>query len=98
MTELIQVALLNIEDRDLHRRVYSPEGICPTIRAQSGGNAEPKVLIEGGPRMSPDYIEIPTWPEYNNQNRVYLGGGICPTLTTQCSHSKPPLVLVGGAE
>lgn len=22
-----------------------------------------------------DYIEIPTWPEYNNQNRVYLGGG-----------------------
>lgn len=48
MTELIQVALLNIEDRDLHRRVYSPEGICPTIRAQSGGNAEPKVLIEGG--------------------------------------------------
>ena len=47
--------------------------------------------------MIPDYIEIPTWPEYNNQNRVYLGGGICPTLTTQCSHSKPPLVLVGGA-
>ena len=46
--------------------------------------------------MSPDYIEIPTWPEYNNQNRVYLGSGICPTLTTQCSHSKPPLVLIGG--
>ena len=21
------------------------------------------------------YIEIPTWPEYNGQNRVYLGGG-----------------------
>ena len=46
MTELIQVALLNIEDRDLHRRVYSPEGICPTIRAQSGGNAEPKIIVE----------------------------------------------------
>ena len=48
--------------------------------------------------MIPDYIEIPTWPEYNNQNRVYLGGGICPTLTTQCSHSKPSLILIGGAE
>ena len=52
MTELIQVALLNIKDHDLHRRVYSSEGICPTIRAQSGGNAEPKVLIDGAAEMT----------------------------------------------
>lgn len=41
-----------------------------------------------------DYLEIPTWPIFNNLNRVYLGKGICPTLTTQLSPSKPPLVLV----
>ena len=26
------------------------------------------------------YIEIPTWPEYNGQNRVYLGGGDMPDI------------------
>ena len=58
------------------------------------GSAQGRDTVTG----KEQYIEIPTWPAYNNQNRVYLGGGICPTLTTQCSHSKPPLVLIGGTE
>lgn len=45
-----------------------------------------------------EYVEIPTWPAYNNMNRVHTGGGLCPTLTTQCSHAKPPLVLVEARE
>ena len=68
MTELIQVALLNIEDRDLHRRVYSPEGIRPTIRAQSGGNAEPKILVEAP-------------PQEGISRRAYIGGGFHMTLS-----------------
>lgn len=42
--KLIQVGFLDIKDYELHKRVYSPRGLCPTIRAASGGNAEPKII------------------------------------------------------
>lgn len=47
--ELILVARLNIRDHDVNRRVYSPDGVAPTIRTPGGGNHTPKVLIKGGP-------------------------------------------------
>ena len=47
---LIMVAELDIRDQDVNRRVYSPDGVAPTIRTTGGGNHTPKVLIKGGPR------------------------------------------------
>ena len=47
----IQVAILDPEsyrDNEMHRRVYSADGIAPTIRTSGGGGFEPKILIEGG--------------------------------------------------
>lgn len=33
-----------IRMHDLSRRVYSPDGIAPTIHTSGGGNQEPKVI------------------------------------------------------
>ena len=49
MDGLIMVAMLNIKDHEANRRVYSPEGLAPTIRTPGGGNHTPKILVKGGP-------------------------------------------------
>lgn len=38
----------DINGHDIIRRVYSPEGVSPTLSAHSGGNMEPKVVTERG--------------------------------------------------
>ena len=93
---LIQVCMLDnasYPQIEMHRKVYSPAGVSPTIPTHSGGGERP--AHHGGERMTgAEYIIFPTWPAYNILNRVYTGGGCSPTLTTQCAHSKPPLILV----
>ena len=92
MTELIQVALLNIEDRDLHRRVYSPEGICPTIRAQSGENAEPKILVETAPPQDGICRRAHIGGGYHMTLSIYGTDGLCPTQWA--SQGKDPIKVV----
>lgn len=46
MTELILAAILPaINGHDIIKRVYSPDGLGPTVTACGGGNTEPKILI-----------------------------------------------------
>lgn len=45
----IQVAILDpnsYRDNEMHRRVYSVDGIAPTIRTSGSGGFEPKILVE----------------------------------------------------
>lgn len=54
MTELIQVATLDktaFPRLEICRRIYSPDGLAPTIHTCGGGGTEPKILVEGGERM-----------------------------------------------
>lgn len=45
--QCIQVAQLPaIKGYDLRSRVYSVDGLSPTIRPCGGGNNEPKILVE----------------------------------------------------
>lgn len=34
-----------IKMHDISRRVYSPNGLAPTIHCVGGGNSEPKVVV-----------------------------------------------------
>lgn len=43
-----QVGEADIKGMDCIKRVYSPEGKCPTITAMGGGHREPKVAVYGG--------------------------------------------------
>ena len=44
--DLIQVGTLDIKAQDIVKRVYSIEGVCPTLTNMQGGNRQPKVEIE----------------------------------------------------
>jgi hypothetical protein len=46
MNKPIQVCILpNIKGYELRKRVYSVEGVAPTIRPCGGGNNEPKIIV-----------------------------------------------------
>jgi DNA (cytosine-5)-methyltransferase 1 len=68
---LIQVAELNrdvFKINDIARRVYSPDGIAPTIHTCGGGNTEPKIIVAA------------TLPGYEKSGRIYDPDGISPTI------------------
>ena len=50
MEGLIMVAMLAVKDHEANRRIYSADGIGPTIRTPGGGGHIPKILVKGGPR------------------------------------------------
>ena len=48
--KLVQVAMLDktaFPRIECCRRVYSPDGIAPTIHTCGGGGTEPKIIVEG---------------------------------------------------
>lgn len=47
-SRIIRACTLTSYEMDHMNRVYSPEGIAPTIHTCGGSNTEPKVLISGG--------------------------------------------------
>jgi DNA (cytosine-5)-methyltransferase 1 len=69
---LIQVGMLDIKGDEQVRRVYSEDGLSPTLNTMQGGNRQPKVLVEGN-----------TNPSGNGMNgNVFSINGLAPTLTT----------------
>lgn len=50
MTRIIRACTLTTFELDHMNRVYSPEGIAPTIHTCGGGNTEPKILVDTPPR------------------------------------------------
>ena len=81
----IQVGNLNIKGNDSIKRVYSPEGICPTLTTCGGGNTEPKILSYVDKKYN-DFIENKGYfPEMFNPYNTKEVGDIAPTQTTQCA-------------
>ena len=60
---------------DVSRRVYSENGISPTIHTCGGGNTEPKVVEE--PKIQ-KMLQIEG--SYDQSGRVYSANGISPTV------------------
>lgn len=52
MDKLIIVGKLEIKGMDIVKRVYSPEGISPTLTDMQGGNRQPKVMIKEAVKKS----------------------------------------------
>ena len=44
--EIKQVGMLDIKGNEQIRRVYSCEGISPTLNTMQGGNRQPKIVID----------------------------------------------------
>lgn len=44
---LIHLGNLEMAANEAIKRVYSPEGVCPTITTMTGGHRQPKILLDG---------------------------------------------------
>lgn len=89
-------------DFEMANRVYSPEGLCPTIRTMQGGGLEPKILEDFYKSRQPrEYKEVaPTLRSereglkviepmaLDEQNGYLRKDGIVGTLTTDGSSPK----------
>lgn len=52
---LIHLGNLNMAGNDSIKRVYSPEGVCPTLTTMTGGHRQPKIYLpdEGVRKLTP---------------------------------------------
>lgn len=80
----IQIGKLDIKGIDQIKRVYSPEGLSPTLTTMGGGNTEPKILSYVDKKYN-DFIEDKGYfPKMFNSYHTKEVGDIAPTQTTQC--------------
>ena len=84
---LRQVAELHPEhykNNEMHRRVYSTDGLSPTIHTCGGGGTEPKILVVG------------QLPGYEKNGRIYDTHGISPTVQSR-DYKDPAKIIVEGS-
>ena len=68
------IGRVELRGHDAIRRVYSPEGVSPTLTAMGGGHREPKIVVEQVGNIN---------PSGNGMNgNVYNSSGLSPTITT----------------
>ena len=68
----LQVGKLDMKGMDCVKRVYSPEGLCPTLTTMEGGHRQPKII------ESTKMLQL---PRENNKGGV-KERDICPTITS----------------
>ena len=96
---IIRACTLVTYELDHMNRVYSPEGIAPTIHTCGGGNTEPKIYIPDGEPENPDSatraaeINAPDW--WKMHRIVWSAGGLSPCITTRADHSPRVVIEVG---
>lgn len=94
--KLIQVGTLDKPEWiEARRRVYSPDGICPTLNGIGcGGNTEPKIL-ENTNRLI--QVGILSDEKYSKMTdifrRVYSTQGIAPTIHTCAGGNTEPKII-----
>ena len=98
--KLIQVAEIDKPEwRESRRRVYSTDGLSPTLHGiDCGGNTEPKIM-ESNNKSQNELIQVGTLTggiydtSFDCIKRVYSTQGISPTINT-CGggHREPKIV------
>lgn len=90
--KLKQTHTLNIKGNDSIKRIYSSDGLCPSLTTMQGGHREPKVAIE---KEIIKLFDIPKEILNDNerQRRVYSPEGISPAVIARSDSAK---ILVNG--
>lgn len=101
----IQIGNLDIKGNDSIKRVYSPEGISPTLTTCGGGNRQPKILSYVDKKYNNFIEDKGYFPEMFNPYHTKEVGNIAPTQTTQCASTtssstvlitnKPKIEVIG---
>ncbi|WES02233.1 DNA (cytosine-5-)-methyltransferase [Bacillus velezensis] len=72
--EPLMVGHVDLKGHDAIKRVYSPEGVSPTLTTMGGGHREPKIAVKCVGNLN---------PSGNGMNgKVYDSNGLSPTVTT----------------
>ena len=84
---LEQTHILNIKGNDSIKRIYSSDGLCPSLTTMQGGHREPKVSIE---KEIIKLFDIPKEILNDNerQRRVYSPEGISPAVIARSDSAK----------
>ena len=90
--KLQQTHILNIKGNDSIKRIYSDNGLCPSLTTMQGGHREPKVAIE---KEIIKLFDIPKEILNDNerQRRVYSPEGISPAVIARSDSAK---ILING--
>lgn len=90
--KLKQTHTLNIKACEQIKRIYSADGLCPTLDTMQGGHRQPKVAIE---KEIIKLFDIPKEILNDNerQRRVYSTEGISPAVIARSDSAK---ILVNG--
>ena len=87
----VQVADLNYYQNDQMNRVYSPEGLAPTVLTKTGGGRETKVLVREATKKGfaeayeGDSINLEQPNSKTRRGRI--GKQVAQTLTTSCNQA-----------
>lgn len=74
--QLVQVpGRLDINGHDLLKRVYDPEGSSPTLNTMTGGNRQPKVIVDG------------VYTDQMNRNKASAHKDVSVTIKAQHGHA-----------
>lgn len=89
MTRIIRACTLTTYEMDHMNRVYSPEGIAPTIHTCGGGNTEPKILVSPEPKIVMAG-RIGDRSTYGRRDWVLSTKGTAPTVLANWGAKSPP--------
>lgn len=89
--QCIQAANLNHYQNDQMNRVYSPDGLAPTVLTKTGGGRDTKILVREATKLGyaeayegdPINLEQPN----SKTRRGRVGNQVAQTLTTSCNQA-----------
>lgn len=82
---------LNLGNNESNNRVYSPEGLSPTLNTMQGGHRQPKIMVREATKKG--YAEAGIGDSINLEQpnsktrRGRVGKGVAQTLTTSCNQA-----------
>lgn len=88
---ILQIGELDIKGNEQIRRVYSDEGLSPTLNTMQGGNRQPKVMVKEATKKG--YAEATVGDSINIQfpnsktRRGRVGEEVAQTLETSCNQA-----------
>ena len=96
--KLVQVGELDIKGNDSIKRIYSSDGLSPTLTSMQGGNRQPKIVVTNTSNKAlKETLEKNIVDEYqfiDSYNRAIRKDGISGTITTRISASNNSYVCV----